>query len=493
MKCNIRWVMICAMALALPVTPCAADKIEIGRRIFDEGRVADNIAVTGRVGGQAVLMEGSVVACANCHGADAAGSPQKWGRPPAIGWTVLSDPLGAVRVDGSVRRPYNHKLFSRAVQHGIDSDGRPLDATMPRFSLREAEIASLAAYLKSLDRAEFAESKDIVVATFALAGTLEQSSEAQLALRQCVDSQPLLFGRKVRLQVYDPKAFKSVDALIDSIDSSPSIVAVVAPVIASRESEAFKAFTRTKIPIIGPLTFLTPQIDSELDNTFFLFGGLREEVIALTNYSTENILSGKRMWIVHGNDDVSQSLARLSVQSARAIKASTLVEMLPNTEPIMFEKTLRKVRSGDVIIWLTAQRIPDELLKVDSITISLPSIFITKDIPIKSSALTRIIGSYPWIAAYRGNQPIQSLWTRLSCDLAFRGIGSASGNLSRADLIKQLESLTLGKQSELPPLRFGVGKRIGALGAFVLPISRNVRPELTSGSWVELDSFRRSP
>jgi mono/diheme cytochrome c family protein len=47
-------------------------------------------------------------------------------------------------------KPYDERLFGRAVNEGIDPAGAMIGTAMPRYSLSRAEIAALAAFLRSL-------------------------------------------------------------------------------------------------------------------------------------------------------------------------------------------------------------------------------------------------------------------------------------------------------------------------------------------------------
>jgi len=50
------------------------------------------------------------------------------------------------------REPYTDALLARAIREGVDSEGRPLSYLMPTYALGDADMASLIAYLKALDK-----------------------------------------------------------------------------------------------------------------------------------------------------------------------------------------------------------------------------------------------------------------------------------------------------------------------------------------------------
>jgi hypothetical protein len=45
---------------------------------------------------------------------------------------------------------YTDALVKRAITQGIDEDGKPLDWTMPRWQMSEADLNALLDYLKKL-------------------------------------------------------------------------------------------------------------------------------------------------------------------------------------------------------------------------------------------------------------------------------------------------------------------------------------------------------
>jgi len=46
--------------------------------------------------------------------------------------------------------PYTDALIMRAITQGLDPAGEPLDWTMPRWQMSEADLTDLLAYLKTL-------------------------------------------------------------------------------------------------------------------------------------------------------------------------------------------------------------------------------------------------------------------------------------------------------------------------------------------------------
>jgi mono/diheme cytochrome c family protein len=121
--------------LALLACPALADtSLEWGARLFLDGQAASG--VSARVGpDDGVEVPLQTVACARCHGTDAAGRSEGGVAAPAIDWFRLTKPWGHNFEDGRRRQAYVAESFHRALALGLDPSGNRLDTRMPRFSL----------------------------------------------------------------------------------------------------------------------------------------------------------------------------------------------------------------------------------------------------------------------------------------------------------------------------------------------------------------------
>lgn len=119
-----------------------------GEQIYFTG-VSDRTGPIPRVDGPMwIRMMGG--GCAACHGADGRG-----GRPVMMGTAVPADIRYQALITGAYEpgeqaTPYTDALIKRAVTQGLDADGKPLDRTMPRWQMTDADFADLLAYLRTL-------------------------------------------------------------------------------------------------------------------------------------------------------------------------------------------------------------------------------------------------------------------------------------------------------------------------------------------------------
>ncbi len=140
-------VILCALPLGL-----LADLGE-GRRIYFEGRLADGKPVPAYLGG---ISSPRPVACVNCHRESGLGTTESGETIPPVSWRTLTREeasgfdYGRFRSLRRHRQPYDAGSFLRALTQGIDSSGRLLNHSMPRYALTPEQGASLIEFVKTL-------------------------------------------------------------------------------------------------------------------------------------------------------------------------------------------------------------------------------------------------------------------------------------------------------------------------------------------------------
>jgi hypothetical protein len=156
-----RWLAAASVAmLALAQSPRAADRPDgsQGQSIYLEGMASPGRPVEGaREGG--IGVRGPEAACVNCHLRSGLGSAEgNISIPPITGVYLFqdrahggSDPLlPYVESMHGNRSPYTPATLARAIREGVDSDGRRLNYLMPRYTLSDADMEALIAYLRKL-------------------------------------------------------------------------------------------------------------------------------------------------------------------------------------------------------------------------------------------------------------------------------------------------------------------------------------------------------
>lgn len=138
----------------------AGPNADVGRDIYLYGRVASGAPLQARRDAT-TNMSGMGAACVNCHQRSGLGGRE--GRatiPPITGRYLFSQAEDADATKGlpfvegtrGDRIAYSDETLARVIREGVNSEGRQLSYLMPGFDLSDADMASLIAYLKTLDK-----------------------------------------------------------------------------------------------------------------------------------------------------------------------------------------------------------------------------------------------------------------------------------------------------------------------------------------------------
>src|SRR3954447_20299606 len=198
--------MIRASALPLLLLPLAAQTTltseqQRGRQIYEHGTSASGVAITASIGPGAPVA-GTVVPCANCHGADGLGRAEGGIVPADVTWDALTKPYGIRRADGRTRAPYTERLVRRAITMGLDPEGNALHKAMPRYQLSQADASDVVAYLKVIGRSY----DPGVTATTVQIGAILPAGQGGTVIREALARQFAavnrsggIFGRSIEL------------------------------------------------------------------------------------------------------------------------------------------------------------------------------------------------------------------------------------------------------------------------------------------------------
>jgi cytochrome c553 len=147
------------MSASLAVAAQAAiDPVAAGKRIYLEGVLPDGQLLRG-VRPDTGAVQGAGAACVNCHRRSGLGTFEGTvGIPPVSGPALFGGSAPVIvrmdrRFDQSFsvpHAPYNESTLASAVRNGLHPGGRAMHALMPRYTLTDAQLQALGAYLKTL-------------------------------------------------------------------------------------------------------------------------------------------------------------------------------------------------------------------------------------------------------------------------------------------------------------------------------------------------------
>ena len=138
-------------------TSGASTRANPGMRMYREGILPSGEKMRGETSG-GVLLSGAMAACANCHRRSGMGSAEGGtGARPVTG-AALYRPEEVWGVGPGRKAPreaqnwpvYTDETLARAIRDGVNPTGRRFDPAMPRYDLKDADLALLIAYLKTL-------------------------------------------------------------------------------------------------------------------------------------------------------------------------------------------------------------------------------------------------------------------------------------------------------------------------------------------------------
>jgi cytochrome c553 len=143
-------------ANAPPPDPATA----AGQSIYLRGVLPSGAPLEGQRVASGPSTKGVDAACVNCHQRSGFGATEGRNRVPPITGRYLFHPrarnmderdLPYVEGVRANRESYTEETAARAIREGVDSEGKTMSYLMPRFKLNDADMASLIAYLKTLD------------------------------------------------------------------------------------------------------------------------------------------------------------------------------------------------------------------------------------------------------------------------------------------------------------------------------------------------------
>lgn len=100
---------------------------------------------------KSVGRRGADLSCAGCHGRNGQGGYLELGRWSSIVPAIDTETLQANLGEKDMLRPaYTDKTLGQAITRGVNSAGKNLDYSMPRFQLKSKDLHDLITFLKTL-------------------------------------------------------------------------------------------------------------------------------------------------------------------------------------------------------------------------------------------------------------------------------------------------------------------------------------------------------
>jgi cytochrome c553 len=375
-------------------------ELAAAKALYRHGILPSGLPLRGEREG-AEPVEGAAAACVNCHRRSGLGTEE--GRiviPPITGKQLFRTSMDAVELvrpgteaAAPRRSRYTDQTLARAIRAGIDPVGRPLDYLMPRFSLDDATMASLIAYLRQLSSHPVpgAISETVQFATIVTPDADPVKRQGMLDVLEHFfayyrgDDLPLQSSHRTHSRVVRPWELHvwelsgppaTWEAQLQQHLKAEPVFAVVSG-IGNRTWEPVHRFCeRESLPCLMPNIDLPVVEEQEFYPVYFSRGVLLEaDVIAgqITKVASE--ARPRRVIQVYRSDDIGAAAAhQLSAALASVGVNMTARELKGRPTAGALAAGLRDATAGDaLVLWLRPQDLgllPAEVTPAQSVFVS---------------------------------------------------------------------------------------------------------------------------
>ncbi|MBI5100763.1 MAG: ABC transporter substrate-binding protein [Nitrospirae bacterium] len=288
------------LAAISPVTVSAAAGSPLeneGRKIYFFGASPSGPAITGYFGRGLIEIQGQGAACAGCHGYDGKGRPESGIEPTNITWKYLMKSGGHIHPDGTVHPAFTKESLRSYLRDGIYPGGKRGDPAMPVYDMSDKDMDALIAYLSVLGTSEGpgVDGRVIRVGTI-LPSDSPPGSPGEIierSLRAYIDDingRGGIYNRRLELSVekLPSDRLSHRKAIMDILDRD-ELFCLIGTYTPESDRELSAAVETARTPLIGPLT-LNPPDDLLMGRYgFYLFPGLKDQLLALASFSQKEL------------------------------------------------------------------------------------------------------------------------------------------------------------------------------------------------------------
>ncbi|MBI3181488.1 MAG: ABC transporter substrate-binding protein [Myxococcales bacterium] len=467
-----------------------------GKALFTRGLTRDGSPVRATLGDGVSELAGEAAACASCHGPSGAGTFEGGILAPDISGARLRREVGPRWPGDPLARPaYGEASLVRAVAGGVGPTGRIFGPAMPRYALGAKDLAHLLAYLRILGT-----ETDPGVSAGALrlgarlplsgpwAGVGEDVRAVLSAQFEAVNRRGGIYGRRLELALEDATARAPPAAPL-----SARALAEVASIWRGPPGDD------DQLPAVGVID-LQPR-ERPAVNAFLLQPGAELEARIAVQHALARLTPAAPLVVVGEQGGWARGAraeadrrgvgrgpvrALLEVADARAAAAYRPGAILFQGEAAALGELLEALGEGT----------PAQVLAPCSVAARLPP---AQRAPASKTVLfvcPALLGDQ----SGRGLAPFSAFLERSGLaprNLAFQAnayaaatvvmeaLKRAGEGVSRAGLVRALESLRDFETGASPPVSFGPERRVGVAGAYLARLETDGRLTPVTG-WLEL-------
>lgn len=491
-----------------------------GKQIYVQGTSASGQQILAYLGDAALEVPGSSMACANCHGLDGKGKPEGGIIPSNLTWESLTKPYGVTRADGSKHAPYTERGLELAITRGLDPGGVKLPYVMPRYQMSSSDMADLIAYLKRLGKdldPGISENRIVIGTVVPTKGAMAEMGEAIKAVTVAffneVNSEGGIYNRRFECKFVETSDTPAnTRSRVEGFLKDEQVFAMTAAFIAGADKELVTLMEQREVPLIGPLT-LYPQVGFPLNRqVFYLLSGLDGQARALVNFADRGRpKKNSGLAIVSPQSEINLPLIEAIKDQAKRIGSGEVKTYLYTSLQEVPGITAKGHQDGqDTIIFLGTGAAALALIKEAEGLHWSPSLYLFSanagkevlDAPLSFNH--KIFLSFPTLPsdqtaeglkefralAAKYQLPSRHLVTQFAAFSAVRilveGMKRTGKDLSREKLIAALEGLNGFETGLTPKITYGVNRRIGAMGSYVVAIDLEKKQYVPISEWIDI-------
>jgi hypothetical protein len=521
----------------------SADRVDVGRRLYREGIGFDGEPVTATVQGD-VPVTGAQLACAGCHKRSGLGASEGGARALVVTAPVLFGPQSArpaTLLPG--RPPYTNETLQRAIGAGRASDGRKLDALMPRYRLSKSDMSALTAYLRVLGTgtdpgvsgtelelativsadapARDREAVAAVVQRFAAlknGGTRQEQRRAEASRRHLFGERHVRAFRRWNLSVWTltgPPA--GWPAQLEALYAQHPPFAVISGAAGDNWAVVHEFCERQKLPCILPVTRLPPEAPASYYNVYYSAGVRLDARMTAQSIGQGYDETNGRVLLVYVDDAPGRAAHDAFLESWPAARRSNLAVRAIDAGAVSsvqeWGDMLARERPDVLVAWITPPQL-QALASGGTSVANLPGRIYTAESFTDWQAMqalpafeNRVLHVYPYSlpAAGLAQFPREEVWLKsqglggletvaaaqalFACHAAGEAMADMADNYSRDYLIETFEHMLdgTGMTTLFPVATLGTGQRYLVKGAYVVrlgPQGQGVR--FLPGGWIQL-------
>ena len=408
-----------------------------GESIYLRGVLGSGAPLEG-IRPDAPKANGTEVACVNCHQRSGLGTSEGYNLnitiPPITG-LYLFHARGATSNEAILpyvewmhgnRDPYTEATLARAIREGVDSQGRPLHPLMPRFTLSDADMASLIDYLKQLGARPAPGVTDSVL-HFATIITPDTDPARRRAMLEVMDQYfadknvfPLGNSRNMRTSgktEYAKSMFMSHrqwqlhaweltgsastwQAQLDKLVARQPVLAVVSGLGGNNWAPVEHFCERRQLPCLFP-NIEAPADDRDFYSLYFSRGVLLEADL-IAHQIAESPASGSTVTVQQlfraGDRGEAAAAALAAALKSRGIAASSRILPAGATGRGVAEAVNGASHAGALVLWLR----PEDLTALGDVSAAPASVFMSglmgglEHAPLPQAWRSRVRMAYPY-------------------------------------------------------------------------------------------------